>query len=469
MLFRSLRTRIALATVAAAALVIGVVGFLVVTGFARSESAALDQRLAKRAEQIAPPGLLDALTLPRRGLLEQSEPLLVGSGDLVRIVQDDRVVGGIADPLGQELPIRQREGFSTIEEAGEAYRLLAVPVPGPPGAGAAQLQIAAPLAPVEASVARLRQRVLTLGLIALAAAGAAGWAFGGIALRSLRRLRIAASRVSSTRDLSTRVPAREGPTEVDELAGSLNAMLERLESSSGETVAALEATRRFAADAGHELRTPLTAMGANLDALRRNPDMTPAERREVLDAVLEEQGRMVALLDSLQALARADAGTVMHREPVDLAELADAAVDAARRRHPGARIELGGEDADGPVTVEAWPQGVRLALDNLIENAVRHGGEAGPVEVSTGAANGAAVVRVDDSGPGVPHAERGEVFGRFARGSTARGEGSGLGLALVAQQAALHGGSVDLGDSPLGGARFSLRLPVRAGPEATPQ
>jgi two-component system sensor histidine kinase PrrB len=109
-------------------------------------------------------------------------------------------------------------------------------------------------------------------------------------------------------------------------------------------------------------------------------------------------------------------------------------------------------------TVNGWPDGLRLLVDNLLENAVRHGGSS--VSVTLRRLDGESLLlSVEDDGPGVPSVEREHVFERFQRGSGAVGPGSGLGLALVAQQASLHGGSVEVGNSPLGGASFDVRLP----------
>ena len=178
--------------------------------------------------------------------------------------------------------------------------------------------------------------------------------------------------MTTTRDLSRRLPEGDAGREVDELAHGVNEMLARLESSSSETERALEATRRFAGDVGHEVRTPLTSMRANIDAVRRNPSMPEAERRAILDDVAREQEDLVAVLDALQALARGDSAAALPREPIDMAEVIDSAVEAARRRHPGAHVELAA--AEGEHLITGWPDGLRLLIDNLIENAIRHGG-----------------------------------------------------------------------------------------------
>jgi signal transduction histidine kinase len=280
----------------------------------------------------------------------------------------------------------------------------------------------------------------------------------GLALAPLSRLRRSVAGVTSTRDLTHRVPDADAAEEVNELARSVNEMLARLERSTAETESALQATRRFAADVGHELRTPLTSIRANLDALRRNPSMPEADKHAILEEVAVEQSELVTLLDALQALARGDAGAALPRELLDFAEIVDSAGESSRRRHPEAQIEL--SSPEERQQLEGWPDGLRLLVDNLIENAVRHGGSRVRIGVHRTDGGAKLLLSVEDDGPGVPAVEREHVFERFQRGSGAVGAGSGLGLALVAQQASLHGGNVTIGDSALGGAAFEVRLPL---------
>jgi two-component system sensor histidine kinase PrrB len=457
---RSLRFRVAAAAFAAVALILIAVGVFLVRGFESSERNALDDRLQQRAGPAGravpaaipngPPGGPGAIQLgPAPGGPEAG--LLRGSDDATRIFEGDRLVGTLGDPRVAGLPVPDRDGFQTVEGDGGPWRTFVASVPDPQGG---RIEVLSSLAPLNARVARLRRRLILFGILGLAGTVAVSWVFSTAALRSLERLRLGARGVTTTEDLSVRLPAGDGPDEVDELAASLNAMLERLESSSAETTSALEATRRFAADAGHELRTPLTALGANIETLSRNPALGEQERTRILDALASEQERTVALLDALQALARGDAGAVMPHEPVDVAEVADAALAAARQRHPEAEFSLSGPDEDAGLT--GWSQGIRLAIDNLLDNAALHGGMR--VELSVDRTPGGVVVRVDDDGPGVPEAERTHLFDRFVRGEAASAPGSGLGLSLVAQQAALHDGAVTIADSPAGGARFEMTL-----------
>lgn len=314
----------------------------------------------------------------------------------------------------------------------------------------------------------LASRLALVSLTVLVLVGAAGFWLGGVALRPLADLRAAAERVASTRDLATRLPYGDGPEEVDALAHSLNAMLERLQRSTAQTEATLDASRRFAAEAGHELRTPLTSMSMNLEVLARSARLS-AEDRHIISDVKREQGRLSALLEGLQRLARGDAADAVPRERLNLADVVDAAVANARARHPDSTITFTGPDE---VVLDGWPDGLRLLVDNLLDNALRHGRPDGRVEVSLAVDGhacapqradaprrpGMAYLTVDDDGPGIAPDERHRVFQRFARGSGTQAPGSGLGLALVAQQAAVHGGDARIETAPLGGARVTVRL-----------
>jgi two-component system sensor histidine kinase PrrB len=281
--------------------------------------------------------------------------------------------------------------------------------------------------------------VVLIGLAGLLALAVLVRLVAARALAPLQRLRESATRVSTTRDLTARLDAGGGPEEVDDVTRSLNAMLGRLEASLG-------AARRFTADAGHELRTPLTSLRANLAALEH--DLPAEERTRVLAELHDGQARLASLLDSLQALARGDAGVAESHVALDLADLADTALADARRRHPDVDFTL---DAPPEAPGHGDPTGLRAALDNLLENAARHGARTVTLRVEPRR------LVVDDDGPGIPSQDRERVFARFARGTTAA-QGSGLGLAIVAQQAGLHRGRAYATDSPLGGARIVLEL-----------
>lgn len=234
--------------------------------------------------------------------------------------------------------------------------------------------------------------------------------------------------------------------------------------------APLEQVRRrqaeFTADASHELRTPLSVVEAEVDlALRR--DRTPGEYQAVLERIAAESRRLRRIVEDLLWLARADAGAPGRdgAERADVAATARACVDRfqalAEQRGVTLRFE---RDGDGPAVVQAAPEWVDRLAGVLIDNACKYAGEGGSATVGVVSAQGRVVLRVDDSGPGIPPAERAAVFDRFHRATTEAG-GAGLGLAIADSVVRMSGAAWTVGESPLGGARLAVswrRAPTRA-------
>jgi two-component system, OmpR family, sensor histidine kinase PrrB len=458
---RSLRGRLTFGVLLVLATVLLVAGAIGSHYIDQSERAALDDRLERTAElsrATALAAVQDELPDNDRRL----DAVLRATGSSLRLLLGRTVLldAGVAPPARPRLP----RGLSTFASGGHKHRAYVTTLPDRDLGGLARLEVVSDLAGLENRQAALDRRLLALGLGTLLVAGIGVWLAADLVLRPLARLRAVASNVAEDEDLDRRVPPDDGPAEVRSLAASLNAMLARLGRSAADRERALAATRRFAADAGHELRTPLTSVQATLSALGRHPDL-PAERRVAIVAdALAEQRRLVDLLDGLQALARGDAGEQPEHAAVDLADVADAAVAAAVQRHPG--LDVRAELPDAPVLVDGWEPGLRLIADNLVENAARHGRRDGRVRVTLAVPDGVVELIVDDDGAGVPEADRARIFAPFARLGGADGDGSGLGLTLVEQQARQHGATIDVGDAPLGGARFSVAFRPR--PQGAP-
>jgi two-component system sensor histidine kinase PrrB len=161
---------------------------------------------------------------------------------------------------------------------------------------------------------------------------------------------------------------------------------------------------------------------------------------------------MATSLSAVRALADAEFADRSWFDEVDLADLADAAVADERRRVPLATIAL---ESTPPTTMIAWREGVRLAIANIVRNALVHGLPADGATQHVVVSVAGSTVTVDDNGPGIPEADRQRVLERFERGT---GHGSGLGLAIAQQVAIAHGGSVRISMSPLGGARVVMSL-----------
>jgi signal transduction histidine kinase len=448
---RSLRGRLTLWITAVLAAVLALAGVLAAHDVDHSERAAVDDRLVRTA-QLSGPTALEAVQKELPSGDKRLDAVLAATGTSLRLTLGGTalVETGEAVPRHGPLP----KGFSSFSASGVSYRAYVTSLRDPSLGGLARLELTTRLTGLEQRQDSLRNRLLLIGLLAVALAALGVFLAGSFVLRPLSRLRAGVARIAGEEDLGQRVQADRGPTETRALASAFNAMLARLSRSAADRERAIEATRRFAADAGHELRTPLTSIQARVSALARHPD-EPAERRtQMAEEALEQQRRVVALLDGLQALARGDAAPKL--EPLDLGDAVDAAVAAARERHPGVRFAA--EVPDGAVAIDGWEPGLRSLLDNLLENAARHGRAGGTVRVALSGGDSPELV-VEDDGPGISDADRARIFEPFVRLGDAD-EGSGLGLALVAQQVRHHGATVAVEDSPeLGGARFSVRFP----------
>jgi two-component system OmpR family sensor kinase/two-component system sensor histidine kinase QseC len=338
------------------------------------------------------------------------------------------------------LPERALLGLATLSVDGRAWRTYSV------ATRQRVIQVAQPIDIRQRLAARAAWRsVLPLLLMTPLAAVAIWW----LAARTLAPLSRLAGEVQS-RDARSLAPVRVAglPDEAAPLAVALNALLDRLRQS-------LDAQRAFVADAAHELRSPLTALKLQLGLLRRAGDA--AERDAAGAALAAGIERASRLVEQLLALARSEPGAPAAAERVDLGEVARAAVvdtlSFATTR--GVSLEL---DAPRPVFASGDAVGFALLARNLVDNAARYSPPGSLVVVRTGEDEGRPLLQVDDAGPGIPLAERERVFDRFYRRADRGETGSGLGLAIVRSIAAAHGASVELGESPLGGLRVSVRF-----------
>jgi signal transduction histidine kinase len=301
---------------------------------------------------------------------------------------------------------------------------------------------------IRETITALRGVVATLFPIAVAAIAAMVWWLVGRTLRPVEAIRREVDAIG-LQQLDRRVSAPGTGDEIDRLAGTMNDMLARLESSAAQQ-------RRFVADASHELRTPLTRMRTLLEVDAARADAA-ADLATTAGEVLLDVTEMQALIDDLLFLARVDAGRA-HRPPgpVDLDAVVEAEVSAART-DDGPTIT----SAVDPVMIVGDAPQVGRLVRNLLSNALRFA--ATSVQVSVRSDSGNAELVVEDDGTGIPPDAREQVFHRFVRLDEARdgsSGGSGLGLAIVRDITQLHGGSIDIDDSESGGARFTVRFPL---------
>jgi signal transduction histidine kinase len=348
-------------------------------------------------------------------------------------------------------PMSSHVGGRSVVADGKLWRLDVVRAPI-----GVVVEVASLAQTIAARAARLRTIVIWTGAVGVLIALVGTMITSRVALLPLTALARKAAAVKGTDDLDVRVQAPGQPREVAVLAGELDRMLGRLEEAVATREAALLAARRFAADVGHELRTPLQSVRANLD-IASSKGANAEQQRVALETAALQSERLKRLVDGLQTLARGESGFASPAADVDLGDIADAAVFAARTRHPELVIDSD-LPASGPV-VRGDADGLWRVIENLLENAARHGRPAGHVRLMVNGNGVGAEIVVEDDGPGIPLAERERVTRRFARGPGATATGSGLGLAIVDAEARRHGGGLSLSDSVLGGLLARVTIP----------
>jgi signal transduction histidine kinase len=302
----------------------------------------------------------------------------------------------------------------------------------------------------------LLTQMLVGGPAVLAVATLAGWLLAGAAFRPVEAMRRRAAAISSD-SAGERLPVPRARNEMYRLGTTLNDMLDRLDDG-------LRRERRFVADASHELRTPLALLQTELElALRRR------RSREELEATLRlaagDVDRLARLAEDLLVLATGEDGRLpVRKEPVDVPELLRSVAQRFSARAAASRrlveVDLAGWPRGATVTLSADRVRLEHVLGDLVDNALRHG--TGQVRLEAATDEGSVVLRVRDEGPGFPPDFLPHAFERFSRSEASRTSGgAGLGLAIVEAVAQAHGGVVQAGNDPGGGAVVTLRLPCR--------
>jgi two-component system, OmpR family, sensor histidine kinase PrrB len=435
----SLRTRVAIAAALAAAAVVAM--FAVVTSvlLVNNDAAQLDRRLD---------AIIDTSIDPNHSTAEPPA--------ILQTIRESKTLQ-VVYQRGLQLPPLP-VGTTTVPVNGVDYRVRTVRRSQPDGDVLVSIGIRVD------SILLDRTRIplyLLIGSGAVLIAAGLGWLLAGPAVRPLRRLTEHTRQLGKGQDT---LPAVHGIREAEDLSEAMSGMLQRLASAQASTTNSLKAAQDFAANATHELRTPLTAMRADLDTLRIH-DLPDEERQEVVADVSRAQRRVEAIITALGQLASGQLARAEDREPIDIADLLERVARENTRPESTVEVALAADDVG---TIWGWPGGLRLAVDNLVRNAITHG-QANRVVLAAYRRDDHIEIIVDDNGRGLPANEHRNVLGRFARGSTATAGGSGLGLALVAQQAALHEGGIELSDSPLGGLRATLTVSTANDGKPAPQ
>jgi signal transduction histidine kinase len=328
-------------------------------------------------------------------------------------------------------------------------------------AGLNVVLVGRPVAAVASQVSGLVRTELITGAVLLALVALCGSWLIGRGLAPLGRMARTADLVTSSGNLTARMPDSNDDHETGRLAGAINTMLDRIQQAFGARLESEQKVRQFAADASHELRTPLTTIRGYAELYRQGA-LGPGELPSAMRRIEQESDRMSMLVAELLELARLDRESSLDLTETDLAALARDAVADALAVEPDRPVTA---DVPPSLVVTADEPRIRQVLANLLGNVRAHTPPGTAATVRLYPADEGAVLEVSDDGPGMSDQDAALAFDRFHRG--ARGgdgggdaKGSGLGLSIVAAIAAAHGGYARLQSAPGAGTTVHLWIPV---------
>ncbi|MDT7647971.1 MAG: two-component system, OmpR family, sensor kinase [Pseudonocardiales bacterium] len=446
-----LRLRLALLFALVTVLVIGVAGIGFLLQLRVSLDASLDSSLVTRASALVDEVNAAGLGSLRLGQDEEPAQFLTVDGRV--LASSPELADRPALSAAQRLAVGGGQVLTfTTELTEERTRVLArtTGVPGTLVVVGMGTDIS------DAAADHVESAILLGGPPAVLVAGLGAWLLAGAALRPVERMRRETADISE-HDNSMQLAVPPTRDEIAALATTMNALLGRLR-------AAVTRERGFVADAGHELRTPLAMLRAELELAAR-PGRSRAELAEAVAAAGLETERLIRLSENLLLLARAEGEqTLVRANPTPLHELLTAAARAANAGAADRSISIE-VDCPAELTAVADPDRLRQAIDNLLDNALRHSPSGGQVllRARERAAPSVLEISVRDHGPGFPAEFIPHAFERFRRADNARARtdgGAGLGLAIVAAIATAHDGKATAGNHPTGGAIVVLHLPA---------
>jgi len=441
----SLRTRMLIISSLAVALVLAVGGVLLLV--------LLRAELVDSADDAGEDTAISIAQLAQKGTLPPELASTEEVAAAVQVVKGGEVISATTNVVGSR-PFQMAElspGDTRLAERETLpfdddgpFRIVSLGTETP--TGDATIYVAVDIEDVS-EVVSVAGKVGSAGLAALIIVlGAVLWVVIGRTLAPVASIRERADAITGS-ELHQRVPEPVGRDEISDLARTINAMLGRLESSAKRQEA-------FVADAAHELRSPIASLQARLETELMSPG-TPTDDTMTRD-LLQETIRMGRLVDHLLLLARSDAGTISaDKVPVDMEEVVRESVTSA-----GATVPITTKQVE-PVQVMGQPALLEHVVSNLLDNAGRYADSS--IDVSLRANGQLAMLTVDDDGPGIPEHMRDDVLNRFVRVDESRERGTGgagLGLAIVSEIVSVHAGEIVISDSPAGGARVRVLLPL---------
>ena len=458
---RSIRTRLALIYTGLLAVALIVFGAGVFFVLSAQLEASFDAALEANAEHAAgafaqdvdPAGTLN----PSQRLVDQFAST---GGRIVVLGPDGAVVADSAGTGGERLPLsddalvaadRQEDVIRELQVGGDVMRMTVEAVVDADGRRLGYVAWADSTRPLRDVLGTVGASLILGGALVVGLALAGGLILARRALAPVADVTETARAIALSGDFAARVEAGDPVDEVGELAIAFNEMLAALERNH-------QALQRFLGDASHQLRTPLTTIRANVDLASRS-DVPEDDRRAILADARDEAERMARLIADLLSLARAESGTRLEVEPVEL----DAVVVESVRRQAQVASQVRTSVSVVPALVDGDRDRLRELVGILLDNAARYTPDGGSVSTELSIDDGRAVVRVHDTGIGLDEEDRSRLFERLYRGARARElrpSGTGLGLAIAKWIVEAHGGTIELADRPEGGTTATVALPL---------
>ena len=439
------------ATVAAALLALAATALLSAISYSLVRNYLLSQRDSYTARQSYANARVvrDVLSSPNPDVPTLLASLRSDAGSFPLIRFQGRWLGSNVGTSEDDLPASLRSAINSGKTARQRFVLDGAPhsavAVGLPTVNSVYVEVF-PLDQLRRNLDAMALSLLAGSAVTIAGAAAVGHWSSRQVLSPVARVADAAEALAGG-GLDTRLePERDA--DLQRLVQSFNGMADAIQTR-------IEREERFASDVSHELRTPLAAMAAASDVMVRRRDELSGPAQQALDVMANQIERFTTMVLDLLEISRIDAGMAdINLEPTPLGWLADKVVAAADLKN--VMVDIDADDAQLQALVDR--RRFERMLTNLLDNATRYACSA--VRVRLDCTPESLRLHVDDSGPGIPLPERELIFDRFTRGSTSsNASGTGLGLALVREHVKLHGGTIDVDESPDGGARFTLALP----------
>lgn len=457
-----LRFRLALWNAAVIAGAICLLGALTYVVEARSLSQELDESIRTQVRNLQTVYEVRATLSPRarERIIPQPSVFSAPAYHVQVLDPEGSILERSAGLGGRQLPVspgslkRAEEGdglFETVRLDGQDVRLFTMPLVADEDF-VGYVQVARSQEALQDALEFLRNTLLGAGAALVVLSMVVAWLLAGVPLRPIGRITRAARSVGLSGRLDARLERVKTRDEIGRLVDTFNRMMDRLES-------AFTAQRRFVADASHELRTPLTTIRGNLELLKKRGVVTEPAMKDALQDVIDEAERMSRLVQGLLALARADAGQQLARDPVRLDDLVRVVHRETQMVSEGVVVGLGAVDA---AEVVGDSDALKQLLLILVENGVKYTPSGGTVTLDLHWEGNDAVLAVRDTGVGIANEELPHVFERFYRSPAARSSGgTGLGLAIARWIAEEHGAVINVASRVGVGTTFTIRLPAR--------